>query len=241
MVCEYSWYLSCFTGVGLLNKAHAYKDALAKNKDVNHGLFAYPVLMAADIMMYDADVVPVGKDQKQHVEFARDMAGAINALYGEGTVKAPEPLINEQVMIIPGLDGQKMSKSYNNVIPLFASDKQFRKTVLSLVTDSSALEEPKVLDGTVLGELMKLFATPSDYNELSTKLARGGYGWGHAKQDLCDAILREIGGARKIFAEIIEDRNYLDSVLLEGAAKAWQKGKPVLNRLREAMGFSARQ
>ena len=238
LVTEYAWYLSCFTGVGLLNKAHAFKDAQAKNKDVNHGLYAYPVLMAADIMMYDADVVPVGKDQKQHVELARDMAGAVNALYGAETIKLPEPLINEDVMVIPGLDGQKMSKSYNNTIPLFCSDKELKKRVLSLVTDSTPLEEPKELRGSTLGELFAHFATEDEFEELRQKLAAGNYGWGHAKMDLFEAIMREIGEARKRFKELIADEKFLDSVLESGLQRAWERAKPVLNRLRNALGLA---
>ncbi|RME58072.1 MAG: tryptophan--tRNA ligase, partial [Candidatus Dadabacteria bacterium] len=155
LTAELAWYLSCVTGVGLLQKGHAYKDALAKNKEVNHGVLAYPVLMAADILLYEADIVPVGKDQKQHVEFTRDMAGSFNAVYGEGILKLPTPLIREEVMAVPGLDGRKMSKSYNNVIPLFEKPEKLKKLVMSIKTDSTPLEEPKDLDSTIIGAIYK--------------------------------------------------------------------------------------
>ncbi|MGA1192292.1 MAG: tryptophan--tRNA ligase, partial [Bdellovibrionota bacterium] len=236
-VTELAWYLSCVTGVGYLQKAHSYKDAVAKDKEVNHGVFAYPVLMAADILLYEPDVVPVGKDQKQHVEMARNMAGSLHAVYGEGLLKYPEPLINDQVMIIPGLDGRKMSKSYDNVIPLFAPAKALRKKVMSLVTDSTPLEEPKELDGTTVGELFKHFASSDEYEDLKQRLSKGGLGWGHAKDELYQAIERTLETPRKGYEEIRGDETALHSILSSGKEKALAISTPILQRVRGAIGL----
>lgn len=237
MVTEFAWYLSCVTGMGYLQKAHSYKDAVAKSKEVNHGVFAYPVLMAADILMYEPDVVPVGKDQKQHVEMARNMAGSFNTVYGEDLLKLPAPLINEDVMVIPGLDGQKMSKSYNNVIPLFSTEKHLRKKIMSITTDSTDMEAPKELKGSLIGDLYPHFASPSDVQTLSDKLAAGGYGWGHAKQDLFEAMNEHLKEARERYFELREDENKLNSILFEGKEKAWAIAAPILSAVRKAQGF----
>jgi len=237
MVAEFAWYLSCATGMGFLQKAHSYKDSVAKDIEVSHGVFAYPVLMAADIIMYDADIVPVGKDQKQHVEMARDMAGSINALYGGGILKLPEVAVRENVMTIPGLDGRKMSKSYGNEIALFSNEKQLKQQVMSITTDSTPLEAPKELDGSLLGDLFKLFGSDQQYGELQRKLAAGGYGWGHAKQDLLEVIVSELGAARKSYTEIRKDEAELERTLEKGKEKALGIAVPVLNRLRNAVGF----
>lgn len=239
-VTEFAWYLSCVTGMGYLQKAHSYKDAVAQNKEVNHGVFAYPLLMAADILVYEPDVVPVGKDQKQHVEMARNMAGSLNSTFGEGLLKIPEPLINESVMTIPGLDGRKMSKSYNNEIPLFSSDKDLRKKVMSITTDSTPLEEPKELDGTLVGQLFTFFTQTEQYQDLKDRLAAGGLGWGHAKQELYEAILAELGPHREQYREIRSDENYLEKQLSEGRERAAAIGKPVMDRVREAIGLKPR-
>lgn len=238
-VTELAWYLSCVTGVGYLQKAHSYKDAVAKDKEVNHGVFAYPVLMAADILLYEPDVVPVGKDQKQHVEMARNMAGSLHAVYGEGLLKYPEPLINDEVMIIPGLDGRKMSKSYDNVIPLFAPTKALRKKVMSLVTDSTPLEDPKALDGTTVGELFKHFATSDEYEDLKKRLSEGGLGWGHAKDELYQAIERTLEVPRKEYEVIRGDETALHSILCSGKEKALAISTPILQRVRSALGLPA--
>ncbi len=237
---ELSWYLSCVTGVGFLEKAHAYKDSRAKNKDVNVGVFYYPILMAADILLYSPDVVPVGKDQKQHVEMARDIAGSFNATYGAGEVilKQPEVMIAEEVMLIPGLDGQKMSKSYNNTIELMLPEKQLRKKIMSLTTDSTPLEDPKVLSGSVLGNLFKLFASQAQFNDLEKRLVAGGLGWGNAKEELFQAINQEISTARTKYEAIRADQKFLEDVLLEGKNKAWEIADPILRKVREAIGIS---
>ena len=235
-VTELMWYLSCVTNLGLLEKAHAYKDAAAQGQDVNHGVFAYPVLMAADILLYEPDVVPVGKDQKQHVEMARDIAGALNALYGD-TLKLPQPLIQEEVMLIPGLDGRKMSKSYNNEIPLFCDEKSLRKKLMSLKTDSTPMEEPKVLEGTLVGDLYKLFATHDQVADLTSRLAKGGMGWGHAKEELFAVINDHVKEMRAQYVELRKDEKNLHGVLAQGAERARMRAQPTLNRVRHAFGI----
>lgn len=234
---ELAWYLSCCTGMGLLEKGHAYKDALANSREVNHGVFSYPVLMAADILLYDADIVPVGKDQKQHVEMSRDMAGSFNALFGEGILKLPEPRIDEELMTIPGLDGRKMSKSYGNEIGLFLEEKEFRKKVMSIKTDSTPLEAPKEIAGTLIGQLFKLFSSPEQFRDLEQRMRAGGMGWGHAKQELADVILAAVAEPRRRYAELRGDVDQLNRALKEGAERAYEIARPVLDRVRAAVGF----
>jgi tryptophanyl-tRNA synthetase len=235
-VTELTWYLSCVTGHGLLEKAHAFKDAVAKGLEVNMGTFSYPVLMAADILLYDTDIVPVGKDQKQHVEMARDMAGSLNAAYGD-LLKLPEPLIQEEVMTIPGLDGRKMSKSYNNEVPLFCDEKTMRKKLLSLKTDSTGLEEPKTLAGTTVGELFNLFATKAQYEDLAARLAKGGMGWGHAKDELFVVINDHVKEMRDRYNEYREDEPLLRKELAKGAEKAQAVASRTIDRVRHAVGL----
>lgn len=236
MVTELTWYLSCNVGFGFLEKGHAFKDNQAQNKDVNVGVFSYPVLMAADILLYDTDIVPVGKDQKQHVEMARDMAGSFNAIYGD-VLHLPKVVIREEVMTIPGLDGRKMSKSYNNVIPLFAPEKKLRKKVMAITTDSTPMEEPKNLKGTLLGDLFKLYATKDEFNDLEKRLNAGGLGWGHAKDELFQAINREIAEKREKYFEFRNDNEFLEKELKKGKEKALEVAIPVMNRVRKAVGF----
>ena len=235
-VTEYAWYLSCVTGVGFLEKAHAYKDAAAQQKEVNHGVFAYPVLMAADILLYEPDVVPVGKDQKQHVEMARNMAGSFNAAFKQDVIKLPEPLIDEKVMTIPGLDGRKMSKSYNNYISLFAEEKSLRKQIMSLITDSTSQEAPKELEGTHLGDLYSLFASPDEYDGLKQSLARGGMGWGHAKEALFEAINKEVQDPRKRYGELKKDPKHLERILAASTKRATEIAFTNINKLRRIVG-----
>jgi tryptophanyl-tRNA synthetase len=235
-VTEFAWYLSCVTGLGLLEKAHAYKDSLAKGLEINHGTFAYPVLMAADILMYEPDVVPVGKDQKQHLEFTRDMAGSLNALYGD-LLKLPDALIDERVMIIPGLDGQKMSKSYNNEVPLFCDEKTLRKKIMSMKTDSTPLEEPKTLKGSLVGDLYALFGSQAQCDDLASRLQKGGLGWGHAKEELFQVINDHLKEKRDRFNELRADEPFLRKELAKGAEKAKALAKPTLDRVRHAVGF----
>ncbi len=237
LVAEYAWYLSCCVGMGLLEKAHAYKDAAADGREVNHGVFAYPVLMAADILITGPDVVPVGKDQKQHVEMARDFAGSVNAIYGEGLIKLPEPLIYEKVMVIPGLDGRKMSKSYNNYIPLFAEEKALRKLIMSIKTDSTALEEPKSLKDSFVGQLFELFAGADKYQDLEKRMQQGGMGWGHAKEELFVAINEHIKEPRARYSELRKDETMLHKILDDGANRALEISRPHLDALRLAVGM----
>ncbi|MBX7143259.1 MAG: tryptophan--tRNA ligase, partial [Oligoflexia bacterium] len=218
-------------------KSHAYKDALAQDKETNHGVFAYPVLMAADILLYDADVVPVGKDQKQHVEMARDMAGSFNAAFGAPLLKLPEPAIDERVMLIPGLDGRKMSKSYGNVIPVFAEEKSLRKLILSIKTDSTAMEAPKTLSGSLIGDLFSLFGTKEQFADLEKRLAAGGMGWGHAKDELFQVINSHLSEARTHYNQLRKDEKALDAILDDGAQRAFSIAEKVLTRVRAACGF----
>ncbi len=235
-VTELTWYLSCVTGHGLLEKAHAFKDAVAKGVEVTMGTFSYPVLMAADILLYDTDIVPVGKDQKQHVEMARDMAGSLNAAYGD-LLKLPEPLIQEEVMTIPGLDGRKMSKSYNNEVPLFCDEKSLRKKLMSLKTDSTGLEEPKTLEGSTVGELFNLFATKAQYDDLAARLAKGGMGWGHAKDELFVVINDHVKEMRDRYNEYRKDEALLRRELAKGAEKAQAVASQTIARVRHAVGL----
>lgn len=235
-VTELTWYLSCVTGHGLLEKAHAFKDAQAKGTEVNMGTFCYPVLMAADILLYDTDVVPVGKDQKQHVEMARDMAGSLNAAYGD-LLKLPEPMIQEEVMLIPGLDGRKMSKSYNNEIPLFCDEKSLRKKVMSLKTDSTGVEDPKTLEGSTIGDLFRLFGTTDQYNDLGARLAKGGMGWGHAKEELFVAINDHVKEIRDRYNAFRQDEALLHRELAKGAEKAQATASGTIKRVRHALGL----
>ena len=240
LVTEYAWYLSCFTGLGLLEKAHAYKDARAEGREVNHGVLAYPVLMAADILMHDIDVVPVGKDQKQHVEIARDIAGAVNAALGGEVVKLPEPLIRQEAMTVPGLDGRKMSKSYKNEIALFCDEETLRKKVLSIKSDSTPLEAPKEIEGTFIGQLYSLFATPAMYTGLQERMRKGGMGWGHAKEELFQVINDALKAPRTEYAKLRRDEKSLLRTLDNGAERARAIAVVALNRMREALGFKSR-
>lgn len=237
-VGELTWYLSCVIGMGYLEKAHAYKDSLAQEKEVNHGVFAYPVLMAADILLYDTDVVPVGKDQKQHVELARDFAGSFNAVYGADIFKLPQPYIIESVMLVPGLDGRKMSKSYNNEIPLFCPESELKKRVMSIKTDSTPVEEPKSMKGILLGEFFEIFASKETCKAVEAKLQAGGYGWGHAKEELFQAINALIKEPREKYLKLRKDEATLLKVLDEGAKRAYDIGLPVLERIRKAVGMA---
>lgn len=235
-VTELAWYLGCVTGVGLLQKAHAYKDASSQTKEVNIGVFYYPTLMAADILLYDAEIVPVGKDQKQHVEMARDMAGSFNSIYGE-VLKLPEPAIEESVMTIPGLDGRKMSKSYNNEIPLFASSAQLRKKIMSIATDSTDLAAPKSLQGTVLKDLFALFCSEERVADVEARLNKGGLGWGHVKEELFQVVDEHVALKRALYQELRADEAGLRAVLQDGAERARSEGQKVLSRVRTAVGF----
>jgi len=233
-VFELTWVLSCFLATGQLERGHAYKDAVARGEAPSAGLFNYPVLMAADILLYDTDVVPIGKDQKQHLELTRDVATRINHRYGDGTLVVPEALISE-APLVPGIDGEKMSKSRGNGIPLFESSKKLRKVVMSITTTSDALEDRKDAEGSTVYQLYRLVA-PDEAPEMKRKLEAGGYGWGHAKQDLFEAIEREVGPMRDRFREIRADESAIDRALSAGAERAREIARSTLARVRAAVG-----
>lgn len=235
-VCELAWYLSCFTPFPMLANAHSFKDKSGKLSDVNAGLFTYPVLMAADILLYDANFVPVGKDQQQHLEMTRDIAGSFNNIYGE-TFVLPEPMIDETVMTVPGIDGQKMSKSYNNFINIFLPDKELLKVVKSIVTDATPLEAPKDPFKCNVFALYKLLATPEQTAELQQRYLAGNYGYGHAKQALFDLIVFKFSAERKLFNQYMQNTDELDQLLRSGANKARSTASVVLKKVREKLGF----
>ena len=233
---ELSWLLSNVTPVGLLERGHSYKDKIAKGISPNTGLLTYPVLMAADILMYDTDVVPVGKDQKQHLEFARDIAMKFNLHYIVDLFKLPEPLILDDSAIVPGTDGQKMSKSYGNTINMFASKKELKKQVMSIVTDSTPLEDPKDPNNNV-AKLYALFASIEKQNEMKEKFLAGNYGYGHAKTEVLNAILEYFGEARERREELAKDTDYINEVLYEGGKKARAIAQEKIMKAKEAVGI----
>ena len=236
-VCELTWLLSVITPMGLLERCHAYKDKVAKNIPASHGLFSYPVLMAADILLYQSQVVPVGKDQKQHVEVARDIAIRFNNTYGE-TFVVPESEISEDTAIVPGIDGQKMSKSYDNTIPIFLDEKQLRKRVMTIQTDATPVEEPKNPDNCNLYALLKLFAPAEKMREVHALYVNGGAAYGHLKQDLFELINDYFAGARTKKKELLDNPDYLHQVLAKGAEKARARATATLELARDRMGLS---
>jgi tryptophanyl-tRNA synthetase len=235
-VCELAWHLSCFTPYPMLANAHSFKDKSDKLSDVNAGLFTYPVLMAADILLYDANKVPVGKDQVQHLEITRDIAQKFNNQYGE-TFVLPEPMIDERVMIVPGIDGQKMSKSYNNFINIFLPEKELLKVVKSVVTDSKPLEAPKDPDTDNVFALYKLIGSESEVSDMRTKYLAGGFGYGHAKQALYDLIMQKFSKERELFNNLMNDQGELENQLQKGEVKAREIARGVLDRVRVRVGF----
>ncbi|MET0397575.1 MAG: tryptophan--tRNA ligase [Longimicrobiaceae bacterium] len=234
---ELMWILSTVTPMGLLERAHAYKDKVAKGIAANAGLFVYPVLMAADILLYDADLIPVGKDQKQHLEIARDLAVKINEAFGEGTVKLPEPEIAEDVAVVPGTDGQKMSKSYGNTINMFAGEKALRKSVMSVVTDSTPLEAPKPVEGSNVLALYRLFASPGEVRRMEDEFRAGGMGYGDFKKRLFESIMDHFGPMRARRAELERSPDYVDQVLRDGADRAREVATATMDRVRLAIGL----
>ncbi|MGB0135981.1 MAG: tryptophan--tRNA ligase [Flavobacteriales bacterium] len=235
---ELSWYLSCYFPYQRLTLAHSFKDKAERLEDVNAGLFTYPMLMAADILLYDADFVPVGKDQVQHLEMTRRVAGSFNHLMGKTFVE-PQEKIQESTMLIPGTDGEKMSKSRDNTLNIFLPEKQLKKEInKKIVTDATPLEDPKAPEGAVVYELYKLIATEEQSAELASKLRAGGYGWGHAKKDLLEAILTRFATERERFDHYMAHRDELEAELLKGAEKARSVAREVLNRVRSKVGFS---
>lgn len=236
-VCELTWYLSCFMSFQRLQLAHSFKDKSENGADVNTGLFTYPVLMAADILLYDSNIVPVGKDQKQHIEFTRDLAERINHHYQKDIFVVPEHRIDEQVMVVPGTDGRKMSKSYNNFINIFLPEKELKKVVMSIVTDSTPLEEPKNPDTDNVFAIYRLLASPAQTEELRSKYLAGNYGYGHAKTALYELILDTYKAQREAYHNYMNDRALLEAELKKGEDNARTIALPVLQRVRDVMGF----
>lgn len=235
-VCELTWYLNCLTPFPMLANAHSFKEKSDKLADVNAGLFTYPVLMASDIILYDANIVPVGKDQKQHLEITRDIASIFNNQYGE-TFVIPDAQIDEKVMTIPGTDGQKMSKSYGNTIDIFLPEKKLRKQVMSIVTDSTPLEEPKDPDTCNVFAIYKIVATEEQTAQLREKYLGGNYGYGHAKQELFELLLNTYKEQREKFNYYMENPADLDDQLKKGEEKARVIAREVLDRVRKKVGF----
>jgi len=232
---ELYWILSNLTPVGLLERGHSYKDKTAKGISANSGLLTYPVLMSADILIYDSEVVPVGKDQKQHLEMAREIANKFNIKYGE-TFVIPEPAIIESLAVVPGTDGQKMSKSYNNTIEMFASKKNLKKQVMGIVSDSTPLEDPKDPDNNITA-LYKLFASKEEVAAMEDKFRAGNYGYGHAKKELLDAMLEYFGEARARREELVKNPQYVEEVLRKGAEKARTLAITKIKEVKKAVGL----
>lgn len=234
---ELMWLLSVVTPMGLLERAVSYKDKVQKGIAASVGLFTYPVLMAADILLYNIDIVPVGKDQKQHVEMARDIAIKFNNTFGEGTLVVPDVQIREDVAVVPGVDGKKMSKSYGNTIPLFGDEKVIKKAVMGIVTDSKGVEEPKDPDTCIMYQIHKLFLSPKEQKELADKYRAGGLGYGDAKKMLLEAYMDYFGAARKKRAELEKKPEYVREVLEEGAKKAKKVASATLEKAKKAAGL----
>lgn len=238
-VNELAWILSTVCPMGLLERCHSYKDKLAKGFAASHALFAYPALMAADILLYDSDAVPVGKDQKQHLEVTRDLAAKINDAFGADIFKLPEPIINEVTAVVPGLDGQKMSKSYGNTLPIFGEEKALRKIInKKIITDATPLEEPKPTEGSILLTLYKLFAAPEQYQEMIDAFRRGGTGYGQFKKDLFEAYWEYFRTARERREQILAHPDYVEETLKQGAARAREEAARTMARVREAVGLA---
>jgi len=239
-VTELAWYLSTFFPYQRLTLAHSFKDKADRLEDVNVGLFTYPMLMAADILLYDADIVPVGKDQKQHLEMTRDVAQKFNRVMGE-TFVIPEIELHEKTMYVPGIDGQKMSKSRNNIIDIFLPDKQLRKQIMKIVTDSTPLEAPKNPDTCNVFKLYELLAGEDQIEAMRQNYLRGNYGYGHAKQALYELIINKFAKERQKYNELMADPGQIEAVLKEGAQKASMKANEVLNRVREKFKYTPKE
>ena len=243
-VFELAWILACFTAKGLLNRAHAYKAAVAANiengrspdADVNVGLFSYPVLMAADILLFGSRIVPVGSDQKQHVEIARDIAAMVNQSCGR-VFLLPEPRIRDEVMTIPGLDGRKMSKTYGNTIPIFAEPDLLRKRVMAIVTDSRSLEAPKNPDDCTVFAIYKHFASPESIETTRRGYTRGGLAYSVVKQELLNALEEKIGPLRAAYRNFLETPDRIDQILSTGATEARKIAAPILEKVRRKIGI----
>jgi tryptophanyl-tRNA synthetase len=235
---ELSWYLSTVTSMGLLQRCHSFKDKVAQGVVPSHGLFSYPVLMAADILIVKSDLVPVGKDQKQHLEVTRDIAASFHAVYGEEVFVLPEPLILDEVAVVPGVDGRKMSKSYDNTIEIFGPEKPIRKKIMSIVTDSTPVEDPKPTEDNALYHLLKLFA-PDDGEKawVETAFREGGVGYGDMKKRLFEYYLQTFAAARSRYEELRSDPAEVERILAAGAEKARETAAPLVDEVRKAVGI----
>jgi len=235
-VHELSWFLSVLTPMGLLERCHSYKDKIAKGLDSTHGLFSYPILMAADILSIEASIVPVGKDQKQHVEVTRDLAAKFNNVFGE-VFQLPNPLIKDHLATIPGIDGQKMSKSYNNTIEIFESEKILKKKIMKIITDSKNLEDQKDPDSCNIFSLFKLFANEIEQKELAEIYQAGGMGYGFAKNELLTKISQYFEPIRERRIALEKEDDYIEDILKNGGQKASLTAKNVLNNVKDAIGL----
>ena len=235
-VTELAWILSTVAPMGLLERAHSYKDKLARGISANVGLFSYPILMAADILIYDSDVVPVGKDQKQHIEITRDLAVKMNEIYGQ-IFKLPEPRIQPQTETVPGLDGQKMSKSYGNNIDIFGDEKEMRKRVMSIVTDSAPVDAPKDPETSTIFKLYSLVASQDEITDMRQRFLKGGTGYGDFKKQLFEKLWEYFGPMRARREEISRDKSYIDDVLAAGGRRANEIADQVMDRVRKGVGL----
>src|SRR5690606_31217233 len=235
-VLELAWVLSTVTPMGLLERCHSYKDKIARGIPADHGLFAYPVLMAADILIYDANKVPVGKDQVQHIEVTRDIAQRFNHIFGE-TLTVPEYQIEESTAVVPGIDGQKMSKSYDNTIEIFATPKQVKKRIGRIVTDSKTVEEPKDPETSIIVQLYRLVATPTEAEEMADRFRKGGYGYGDAKAELHRKIVEYFDPYRERWEELRSRPDEIDAILADGGRRARELARDCVDRVYRACGL----
>src|SRR5213592_4528268 len=235
-VTELAWILSTIAPMGLLERSHSYKDKLARGMAASAGLFNYPVLMAADILIYDSDIVPVGKDQKQHIEITRDLAVKMNERFGE-IFRLPEPRIQAATEVVPGIDGQKMSKSYGNNIDIFGDEKETRKRIMSIVTDSTPVEAPKDPSRSTIFQLYSLVASQNEVAEMRERFQKGGAGYGDFKKQLFEKLWDYFAPMRKRREEILADKSYIDNVLDRGAKRANEVADQVMERVRKAVGL----
>ncbi len=236
-VTELAWILSTVTPMGLLERCHSYKDKTARGLAPTHGLFAYPVLMAADILIYDSDRVPVGRDQKQHLEVTRDIAVKMNETFGAGLFKLPEPVIREETAVVPGLDGQKMSKSYQNTIEIFLGEKALKKKIMSLLTDSAGVDEPKDPESSLIFKLYNLFASESEVRVMETEFRQGGVGYGDFKKRLFGTIWEYFAPMRERRETLMADPVYVENVLKTGAERARAVASQTMDRVRKSVGL----